>query len=156
MIAASLIAGLAAKQLDESSSTSIPVPAPAARILGLLNARRAAAHLVPLKRDDVLASLARAHNRDMLAGDWFAHDSPLGLTFAQRMAHLHRRLVGETIAWGTGGFTTPTGIVSLWMASAPHRRIILTAAFRRVGISVLDGSFQGQDHARVATADFST
>lgn len=104
----------------------------------------------------MLASWARIHNHDMLAGDFFAHDAPTGQTFAERLAYLKRRLIGETIAWGTGSFATPQGIVSLWMASPPHRRIILTRAFRRVGISILGGRFQGQSKARVATADFST
>lgn len=121
-----------------------------------MNERRAAAHLPLLKRDAVLASLAHSHNHDMLAGDFFAHDAPLGQTFAERLAYLHRRRIGEVIAWGTGGFATASGLVSLWMSSAPHRRIILTAAFRRVGVSVLGGRFQGQAAARVATADFST
>lgn len=153
VVLAALAAGYGARVLTRGSATP---PTPAARILELLNQRRAAAHLAPLKRDLVLASLARTHNRDMLRSDYFAHDAPQGQTFAERLAYLHRRQVGEVIAWGTGGFSTPRGIVSLWMASPPHRRVILTPELRRVGISVLGGRFQGSDAARVATADFST
>lgn len=155
IIVAAVIAGIAAQQLTQGGASTAP-QSPASRILILLNERRAAHHLAPLKRDVVLASLARMHNRDMLRGDFFAHDHPQGQTFAERLAYLHRRAIGEVIAWGTGGFSTPEGFVSLWMASPPHRRIILTPEFRRVGLSVLGGSFQGQRLARVATGDFST
>ena len=125
-------------------------------ILRLLNARRAAAHLTPLVRDRVLASLAHIHNLDMLREDFFAHDDPTGATFAERLFYLHRPLIGETIAWGTGGFASPAGVVSLWMNSPEHKRIILTAGMRRVGISEMSGRFQGQTGASVATADFSS
>ena len=148
-----LAAGVLAQRLSQSSSA--PTPA-AAAIVRLLNARRAAAHLEPLRVDGVLSSLARIHNRDELRGDFFAHDAPTGQTFAERLAYLHRREIGEVLAWGTGGFATPAGIVSLWMASPEHRRIILTPELRRVGVSVLAGRFQGERSARVATADFST
>lgn len=149
-------AAIVAQRLSHGGASSIPTPTPAARILTMFNARRARAGLRPLQRDLVLASLARIHNRDMLRDDFFAHDAPTGPTFAERLAYLDRRVIAEVIAYGTGGFATAAGFVSLWMASPEHKRIILTPELRRVGISVLGGRFQGQASARVATADFSS
>ena len=152
-VAAAIIGGAyAAKRLVEGGAATPP----SAQILNLLNQRRARYHLVPLKRDLVLASLARGHNRDERSKGFFAHDDPQGQTFFERLAYLHRSLIGEVIAYGSGGFGTPKGLVSLWMASPEHRRIILTPGMRRIGISVITGPFLGQSGISLATADLSS
>ncbi len=87
---------------------------------------------------------------------FFAHDNPQGMTFFERVAYLHRRMTGEVEAYGSGGFGTPAGIVSLWMASPEHRRVILAPDARRVGISVITGPFLGQSGISLATADVSS
>jgi uncharacterized protein YkwD len=152
-IAGAIVVGsYAAKELTQGGAA----PTRAAEILVLLNQRRAKAHLAPLRRDLVLASLARIHNGDMRRDGFFAHDNPQGMTFFERLAYLHRRLVGEVLAYGSGGFGTAKGLVDLWMASPPHRRVILTPGMRRVGISVIRGPFLGQPSISLATADFSS
>ncbi len=45
-------------------------------------------------------------------------------------------LTAQNIGWGTGPNATPSGIVGAWMASPPHRAIILTRAYRDVGVGV--------------------
>ena len=61
----------------------------------------------------------------MLAHQYFEHDSP-DETFDHRIRrHLDSSLVGENIAWGTGKYATPEGLVQLWMHSPTHRHIIL-------------------------------
>jgi uncharacterized protein YkwD len=42
--------------------------------------------------------------------------------------------VAQNIAWGTGTEATPAAIVAAWMASPPHRRVILTGSFRDAGV----------------------
>ena len=69
--------------------------------------------------------------------------------------YLKSPLIGEDIAWGTGSYGTPEGIVSQWMHSAPHRRIILMAGMHRVGLGLSTGTFAGTPGAVMATADFS-
>ena len=69
--------------------------------------------------------------------------------------YLKSSLVGEDIAWGTGSYGTPEGIVSQWMHSAPHRHIILMAGMHRVGLGITTGTFSGTRGAVMATADFS-
>lgn len=154
-VAAAIVGGgYAARTLTGGNASSLPPASPARQILALINQRRAKLHLAPLKRDVVLASLAHIHSHDMIVLDEFSHDKPQ--LFTERLAFLHRRLVGEVIAFGTGGYATPAGIVSLWFSSPEHKRILLTPAMRRIGISIpVARLFQGQTHAAVATADLS-
>jgi uncharacterized protein YkwD len=65
--------------------------------------------------------------------------------------------VGETI-FATSGTMTAAETVDAWLASPPHRAILLSAQWREVGIGVAKaaqagGSFGGLP-ASVATADF--
>jgi uncharacterized protein YkwD len=110
---------------------------------------------VKLKVDPLMAAVAGAHSRDMLALNYFAHDEPHGRTYEQRVARVHRREVAENIAWGSGSLPAKT-IVSLWMHSPEHRKIILTRILRLVGVSIVHGRYQGQARAVVVTAEFST
>lgn len=159
VILVALVAGAyAAKQIlwSGAASTATTARTVEARIVVLINQRRIANGLRPLRVDPGLTAVALGHTQDMAAQRYFAHDSPIGRTFAARIARLHRSSVGENIAWGTGGYGTAAGIVSLWMHSAEHRRIILNASLRRVGVGIVIGPFQGQHEARIATADFSS
>lgn len=157
VIAALLAGAYAARSLFfGSAATTTSASLVDARIGVLINQRRARAGLAPLRVDAALEQLAEGHSRDMIDNAYFAHDSPGGLTFAQRVTRLHRSTTAENIAWGTGGFGTASGIVSLWMASPEHRRIILTRSLRRIGVGIVIGTFEGQHHATVATADFSS
>ena len=102
------------------------------------------------------ARAAREHSADMLARGYFEHDGPKE-SFDKRIRRfLKSPLVGENIAWGTGRYASPEGIVRLWMHSPPHRRIILMPTLHRVGLGVAMGSFQGNHGAVMATADFSS
>jgi uncharacterized protein YkwD len=50
-----------------------------------------------------------------------------------------RWAVGETLAWGRGSLATPEAIVAAWLESPPHRRVLLEARYRDVGIGVTTG-----------------
>ncbi len=63
--------------------------------------------------------------------------------------------MGENIAWGTGKYGSPEGLVKLWMNSPAHRKIILTRSLKRVGLGVAIGTFDGSPGAAMATADFA-
>jgi uncharacterized protein YkwD len=51
-------------------------------------------------------------------------------------AHAVDLSAGQNIGWGTGGDATPASMVAAWMASPPHRALILARAFRDVGVGV--------------------
>lgn len=124
-------------------------------VVELLNKIRVQHHLPPFLFSAALRASAREHSADMLAHQYFEHNAP-NETFDHRIRrHLDSSLVGEDIAWGTGKYSTPQGIVSLWMHSPTHRHIILMKALHRVGLGVAVGTFSGSPDAAMATADFA-
>ena len=125
-------------------------------IVALFNEQRSAHGLAPLTTDPRLAQAAEAHSADMLACGYFAHDDARGAWDARIRRYVSRSEVGEILAFGSGEYATPAGMVSSWMESPEHRAIILTGDLRRVGFGVATGTFKGQDAVSLATADFST
>jgi uncharacterized protein YkwD len=124
-------------------------------VFTLLNDIRREHKLPQFRFSTALRSAAREHSADMLARHYFEHNSP-GETFDHRIRrHLDSSLVGENIAWGTGRYATPEGLVRLWMHSATHRHIILMRGLHRIGLGVAVGTFAGSPDAAMATADFA-
>jgi uncharacterized protein YkwD len=124
-------------------------------VFQLLNDIRREHKLPPFTFSSALRISAREHSADMLARQYFEHDSP-NETFDHRIRrHLDSSLVGENIAWGTGRYATPQGLVQLWMKSPTHRHIILMRGLHRLGLGVAIGSFAGSSAAAMATADFA-
>jgi uncharacterized protein YkwD len=115
-----------------------------AAIFCLINRERARDGEAPLHSDSHLRSAAQHHSDDMLAQDYFEHNSPGGETLLDRLrssgyiysSHIGY-VVGENIAWGTLGLATPKAIVEAWMASAGHRANILDASYRDTGIGIV-------------------
>ena len=112
--------------------------------LCLMNELRAEHGLHPLHDNGTLASIATGQAGDMVRGDYFGDDSLSGASPLSRIkasgysvptSHV-RLLTAQNIGWGTGPNATPAGIVKAWMQSPPHRRIILTAAYRDAGVGV--------------------
>jgi uncharacterized protein YkwD len=138
----------AANRSSYSSSTE-------SRVLVLLNEIRHQHGLSPLQASTTLRGAAREHSSDMLKRGYFEHNSP-NETFDKRIRrHLKSMLVGENIAWGSGSYASPAGIVSLWMHSPTHRHIILMGSLHRVGLGIAVGSFKGTNDVLMTTADFS-
>jgi uncharacterized protein YkwD len=54
-----------------------------------------------------------------------------------------RWALGEDIGCGTGSAASAAGIVQAWMASPPHRAVILDGRFRELGLGVAGGLPQG-------------
>jgi uncharacterized protein YkwD len=141
--------GQAAGKASYSSSAE-------SRVLVLLNDIRMEHGLGKLQSSVALRNAARSHSADMLVHGYFEHNGPHE-TFDKRIRrYLDRPLVGENIAWGTGRYGSPEGIVRLWMHSPAHRHIILLPSLHRVGLGVATGSFKGASGAVMATADFSS
>jgi uncharacterized protein YkwD len=112
--------------------------------LCLMNRVRETYRLHPLRRNAALATIATGQARDMVRGDYFGDQSLSGQSpLARVMASSYslapsriRLLAAQNIGWGTGPNSTPRGIVRAWMHSPPHRAIILTGAYRDVGVGV--------------------
>jgi uncharacterized protein YkwD len=92
----------------------------------LINRQRALNGRRGLGADRRLARAAARHAADMARHNYFAHVSlggstPLGRV---RAAGWHGG-IGEALAWGCGTQTSPRATVAAWMASPPHRAILL-------------------------------
>jgi uncharacterized protein YkwD len=102
-----------------------------------------------------LRNAAKAHSTDMLTNGYFEHDGPTETWDTRVSRYLKSTMVGENIAWGQGTYGSAQGIVTQWMQSPPHRAIILTPGFKRIGISLATGTYNTTPAATMATADFA-
>jgi len=134
-------------------------------IHNLINSERASYNLPVLSFDDKLASIARAHSKDMSQRDYFSHFTPEGLDPTARgsaagyscyknfgsyysvgIAENIFKTYTYTSIWYTNGIETSKDyqtanalaqqVVSGWMASPGHRQNILTATYDSEGIGV--------------------
>jgi uncharacterized protein YkwD len=114
--------------------------------LCLLNAERSRRGLPRLRLNEKLSTAADRHSRDMVARNFFSHDSPSGASFVDRVRRTgylrsaRSWSLGENLAWGSGGRGTPEQIVRAWMNSPGHRANVLTGRYREVGIGVAEGA----------------
>jgi uncharacterized protein YkwD len=140
-----------------SSRTQAAGDSVESEVVRRINAIRAEQGLSSLRANPDLVQAAQAHSREMIASGSFSHDSPDGKPCDQRIRSYARgRTVGETISWlaGTPASKQAERTVTLWMNSPPHRATLLSAAFRRIGISREGGTMFGR--AGVAfTADLA-
>lgn len=117
-----------------------------------VNRARAGHGLRRLQIDYRLQLAARAHARDMLRRDYFAHGP-----FLSRLLSYGALgpIFGENLAWGTGNRARARVIVADWLASPDHRSKLLRAGFRRVGVAAPSGTFRGIAGVRMVAADFA-
>lgn len=114
------------------------------RIFTLINTIRRQAGRASLKEDAGLRLAARTHSIDMLDRGYFDHMSPEGRTSSDRVAILHRQLVGvvgENIFRGSGLnsaeiYQLARQIVTAWMKRPGHRANILNGAYTHAGMGV--------------------
>ena len=110
----------------------------------LVNKQRAQHGEAPLLASAQLQAAARSHAEDMIAGDYFEHVSPSGVTPVDRMrasGYIPNEqvgyVVGENLAWGTLSLSTPQAIVAAWVASPGHLANILESHYVETGIAVV-------------------
>jgi uncharacterized protein YkwD len=119
------------------------LPLVRASVLCLVNTERAEHGKEPLQADPHLEAAAESHGKEMLAGNYFAHVAPSGLTPVERITrngYLPSSevgyVLGENLAWGTLSLATPEAIVTAWIASPEHLANILEGRYRDTGIDV--------------------
>ena len=121
-------------------------------LLQEINRVRSAHGAPPLRVDDKLQHAARAHSIDMMRRGYFSHGD-----FSGRLQRFGARgaTMAENIGMGSGSYGTARGLVQMWLNSPGHRTNMLNPAFRRIGVGVATGTFQGYGGSRVATTDFA-
>ena len=124
-----------------------------AEMLAQVNAQRRKAGAPALKLNPDLQQAAQAHAQDMLARSFFAHKSPSGTTVRERSrkAGYEWRTIGENIAEGQ---TSVQEVVTTWMDSPGHRRNILNADFRELGVGLVIGKGRNGEYRVIWVQNF--
>lgn len=133
------------------------------QVLVELNAIRRDHGLAPLRASRALESAADSHSQEMGSFGYFAHSSRNGAAFWKRIQRFYGPrgngswAVGENLLWSTTGIDA-VGALKLWMASPGHRKNILTARWREIGLSAVTvpgapGVYGGRDVV-IITTDF--
>jgi uncharacterized protein YkwD len=132
-------------------------------VLDLLNATRLENGLPALQPSDRLAASAEAHSLDMVGRGYFAHDSPDGTAFWQRIRRFYPKVrrgrwtVGENLIWRAESLSAWRA-VRRWLASPAHRENLLRPSFREVGVGAVRAwgapGVYGRRRVVVITVDF--
>ncbi len=114
----------------------------ASNVLLLTNQTRSNLGLGVLTQSSKLMAAAQAKAMDMLNKQYFAHNSPDGLTpwyFIKGQGYAYER-AGENLAVH---YTTAEGVYEGWLASPTHRANIVKEEFTEIGIGIVNGEFEG-------------
>lgn len=113
-------------------------------LITLANQARESLGFGALKESPVLNQAALLKANDMLANDYFSHESPQGVTPWHwfEVAGYNYKYAGENLAIG---FIESVDVNQAWLNSALHRQNILNPSYKEVGIAVVTGEFQGKE-----------
>jgi hypothetical protein len=111
-------------------------------LVDMANEARVAYSEQPLVRSEVLESAAELKGNDMSSQGYFAHQSPTGVTpwYWFKKVGYNFLYAGENLAIN---FTEARELQNAWLASPLHRANILDVRFTEIGISTVEGVFQG-------------
>src|SRR5919108_4703933 len=132
-------------------------------VLADINALRRDHGLAPLRYSAALTAAARQHSTEMAARGYFSHNSANGSSFDKRIARYypiggtHYWSVGENLLWSSPDVDAG-GALSMWWNSPEHRRNMLTARWREIGLSAVHvaaapGTYGGRE-GTIVTTDF--
>jgi len=122
-------------------------------MLRQLNRVRASHHLSAVHEDRRMDRSALGHSRDMARRGYFAHGSWSGRVMA---AAGSARSVGEVIGWRVQSSpnSEASNLVREWLGSPPHRQVLLSNRFSRIGIGRATATSGGKPTA-LYTVDFA-
>lgn len=127
---------LAPRQMqDQILGKAIDVSSPA--LLDSTNQERQQQGLATLGYNEELAEAASAKARDMIARDYWSHNTPEGdapWNFIDQTSYAYQK-AGENLAFG---FRDSQSTVTAWMNSPGHRANILDPSFQEVGFGFAD------------------
>ena len=115
-----------------------------AGVIAFTNSQREKNGLPSLKENTKLDESAELKAQDMLKNQYFAHDSPSGVTVGNLAdgAGYQFIAIGENLA--LGNFENDEVLVENWMDSPGHRANILNNRYQEIGVMVLKGTFEGK------------
>ncbi|MBQ3423300.1 MAG: SH3 domain-containing protein [Romboutsia sp.] len=111
-------------------------------VFNLINEQRIKNGLTALKIDNGLQKVARIKTEDMVANNYFSHQSPTyGSPFDMMKSFgITYKSAGENIAANSSN----SGAVNAWMNSSGHRANILNANFNYTGVGVVSSPKYGK------------
>lgn len=119
------------------------------------NVQRSSNSEANLSLNATLNQVAQAKANDMVARDYWSHDTPDGQTpwsFYTAAGYCYLE-AGENLAYG---FATSSDVVTGWMNSPEHRANILNADFVEVGFGFANSSnYQGTGPETVVVAEYA-
>ena len=165
VVAGSVVSAVPAGTSRHAGAANVlsAMPSLDTQIAARINVARAQYGLPRVRVSRALKAAASAHSYEMARNGYFSHDSADGTSAFKRLLRFYpsagyrRWQVGEALLWYSPGTDAATAVHD-WLTSPEHRAILLTAAFREIGVSAVhataaDGSFHG-DEITVVTADF--
>jgi uncharacterized protein YkwD len=152
-----LLAAFVATPITGTAAAAPSLDGKERAIVRAINRKRSKNGLAKVRSSARLARAADFHSWEMLDANYFAHESRDGGSFDRRVRRFaDRRAVGETLAMlGSCRGKSAGKVVRMWMSSPPHRAILLSSSYRRVGIGKRTGSLGG-NRACLVTADFAS
>jgi uncharacterized protein YkwD len=134
------------------------------RLATAINDTRRRYGLARLRLAPELMRAAANHSLQMASKGFFSHYSASGASFRERVKSwfgtgtYSNVAAGEDLFWARSRIA-PSKIVSCWLASPPHRAVLLSPRWRALGVGVVHvsrspGVFRDQD-VLVVTADFA-
>lgn len=108
------------------------------RLVERVNELRAGQGVAPLRVDDALTRIARAHSCRMMREGFFSHTAPSGDDVGDRVQAAGKpyRAVGENIARNVNACDPVDRALEGWMKSEGHRENLLTDRFTETGAGV--------------------
>jgi uncharacterized protein YkwD len=107
------------------------------RMVSAVNQVRAQHGLTALAGSSTLHRSARRYARWMLRAEYFGH-------LERIRASSRYSMLGENLAWHSGRRPRVASTVRRWMASPPHRALILHPGFRWLGAGPAHGTLGGR------------
>jgi len=114
------------------------------QLVSITNKKRSEVGLSPLVLNPNLSQAAALKAGDMFAKDYWAHNSPDGITpwvFIKQSGYNYA-YAGENLA---RGFNSAEDVVNAWMASPKHKENMLFKNYNDVGFFVGVGKLKGED-----------
>ncbi len=111
-------------------------------LIDLTNENRTDGALGALRHNALLDEAARLKAEDMAKNEYFAHDSPGGITpwyWFERVGYEYT-YAGENLAVH---FTDSDDVVQAWMRSPGHRANIMSGNYTEIGIGTARGEYKG-------------
>lgn len=132
MVLSTVLVVVSASQVDAATVSKTDLEA---QVVALTNEHRAKVGCGPVRAENRLNTVARAHSDDMAAQDYFDHTSPAGLDPFDRIDGSGYRYTtaSENLA---AGLWRPEEVVQQWLDSPPHRENLENCQFTEIGVGV--------------------